>query len=122
MAQAGHLPAFLAVENHTLHRPLAAICAVSVASYAVMYAMYIVLNRNVDVIGAVMIAICLYYSIIAYALQFVAFLHLRWVTPDATRILRSPLGTCGAFLGLALCAVSFAAILHLPSVEGDAYF
>mmetsp|Transcript_53889 Transcript_53889/g.108223 ORF Transcript_53889/g.108223 Transcript_53889/m.108223 type:complete len:504 (-) Transcript_53889:49-1560(-) len=121
MAQDGYFPSCLGLRSSSAGTPLAGLVAGSSCALGVVLALYLVTGGDVDALGCVAIAMCLFSTLLSYAVQLSCFLHLRVRQPEADRPFRSPFGIPGAAAGLALSAASMAAVLCLPALQGPLY-
>mmetsp|Transcript_74113 Transcript_74113/g.191167 ORF Transcript_74113/g.191167 Transcript_74113/m.191167 type:complete len:480 (-) Transcript_74113:193-1632(-) len=119
MAYDGYFPKGLNRRTQSTGRPYVAIITGSALTYLITVVLYLATGKDGNLIGAITIAMCLFCTMISYVVQLACFLWCRIKLPEAERHFRSPFGVAGAVAGLVLCAISFGAILYLPTTEAS---
>ena len=112
LSRAGYFPTWLSVTHgrrQTPHRALLVGSALGfAAALGIQYA-----GQNSPV-GAVLLNMAVFGAVLAYILQMLSFVLLRRNFPQIERPFRSPLGVAGAWVAMAIAAVTFVTLFLNP--------
>lgn len=121
LSRAGYLPRGLSVvsKHHTPHRAL-------IAGAVVGFGMCVLIASFKGSVGAALLNMAVFGSVISYAIVLLAYLKLAKDRPSLPRPYKSPLGVFGAWVALVLSLVCLAATFAnrelWPGVVGTAVF
>jgi ethanolamine permease len=121
LSRAGYLPRGLSVvsRHHTPHRAL-------IAGAVAGFGMCVLIAQFAKGVGAALLNMAVFGSVISYAIVLLAYLKLAKSCPGMLRPYKSPLGVLGAWVALALSLVclvaTFTARELRPGVIGTAVF
>jgi len=114
LSRAGYFPRWLSRTHTTRKTPHVALVTGAGIGYAVALAIHSLGPEHP--VGAVLLNMAVFGAVIAYVLQMASFVLLRWRLPDIERPYRSPLGTPGALVALAISAVTLVALFVVDDV------
>jgi len=121
LSRAGYLPRGLSVVS-AHHTPYRSLILGAVAGFG----MCVLIQVFAQSVGAALLNMAVFGSVISYAIVLVAYLKLAKSRPDLPRPYKSPLGVGGAWVALVLSLVcmgaTFAAKDLRPGVYGTAIF
>ncbi|MAQ17146.1 MAG: ethanolamine permease [Sandaracinus sp.] len=112
LSRAGYFPRFLSVTHPTRKTPHVALVVGALVGYGVALVIHFLGSEHP--VGAVLLNMAIFGAVIAYALQMISFLLLRFRRPGMERPYRSPLGIVGALLAL---GISLACLVGLFVVD-----
>ncbi|WP_395089471.1 ethanolamine permease [Armatimonas sp.] len=121
LSRAGYLPRGLSVVSRyqTPHRAL-------IVGAVVGFGMCVLISSFKANVGAALLNMAVFGSVISYVIVLIAYLKLAKSRPELPRPYKSPLGTFGAGVGLILAVIcllaTFAAPDLRPGVVGTAIF
>lgn len=96
LSRAGYLPPWLSITHRLRRTPIRAMVAGAVLGYTAALAIHF--SPHDSPVGAILLNMAVFGAVIAYILQMVSFVLLRWRFPELLRPYRSPLGAVGAVL------------------------
>jgi ethanolamine permease len=108
LSRAGYFPRWLSLTHRTRETPWVALVAGAGLGYAVALTIHMLPSDHP--VGAVLIHMAVFGAVISYVLQMVSFLLLRRRLPGMPRPYRSRLGAAGAWIALAVAAVTLVAL------------
>jgi ethanolamine permease len=108
LSRAGYFPTWLSITGGKSQTPERALIAGSVLGFAVAFAIQLAGQKSPT--GAVLLNMAVFGAVMAYVLQMVSFLRLRWAFPSIDRPYRSPLGVPGAVAAIVISLVTLAAL------------
>src|SRR5207249_2402443 len=100
----GYFPAWLSVTGGKRRTPARALIAGSIMGYGVALAIRFAGQKSPA--GAVLLNMAVFGAVIAYVLQMVSFLRLRFAFRSIDKPYRSPMGAAGAVMAMAIAAVT----------------
>jgi ethanolamine permease len=108
LSRAGYFPRFLSVTHGRHQTPQAALLAGSLLGLGVMFFVWFVYGekRGGAFIGAALLNMAVFGAMLSYVMQALSFVLLRVRLPDIHRPYRSPLGSAGAVVALAIALVT----------------
>lgn len=122
LSRAGYFPTWLSVTNGSRKTPDRALIAGSVLGFAVCLVIQFAGQKSP--VGATLLNMAVFGAVLAYVLQMLSFLVLRWRFRSLTRPYRSPLGEAGAYAAIAIALATlwmlFANTEYRPGVIGAA--
>jgi len=108
LSRAGYFPRWLSLTHRTRETPWVALVAGALLGYAVALTIHMLPSDHP--VGAVLLHMAVFGAVISYVLQMASFLLLRKRFPDMQRPYRSRLGAAGAWIALAIAAVTLAGL------------
>ena len=98
LSRAGYFPRWLSLTHARRQTPHVALIVGALLGYVV--ALFLHFLPKEHPVGAVLLNMAVFGAVIAYALQMISYLLLRWRMPHVPRPYRSPLGIAGAVIAL----------------------
>jgi ethanolamine permease len=108
LSRAGYFPRWLSRTHPRRKTPHIALFVGALLGYAVAYGIHSLGPGHP--VGAVLLNMAVFGAVIAYALQMLSFILLRFRFPEIERPYRSPLGVPGAVLALLIALVTLVAL------------
>jgi ethanolamine permease len=108
LSRAGYFPRWLSLTHRTRKTPWVALLAGAVLGFAVALTIHTLPSEHP--VGAVLLNMAVFGAVISYVLQMASFLLLRRNLPHMARPYRSRLGIAGAWIALAIAAVTLVAL------------
>jgi ethanolamine permease len=108
LSRAGYFPSWLSLTHGRRQTPHVALVAGAVLGYAVAFAIH--LTGPEHPVGAVLLNMAVFGAVISYVLQMASFILLRVRLPHIERPYRSPFGSAGAVVALAIAAAALVAL------------
>ncbi|NJN51294.1 MAG: ethanolamine permease [Gammaproteobacteria bacterium] len=117
LSRAGYFPVWFSETHGTRKTPQRAMISGALLALGVMFIVWFSLGheRGAAVIGGTLLNMAVFGAMFSYVLQGVAFLLLRARRPHIERPYRSPLGSIGAAITVAIAAVTIYVQLLDPS-------
>ena len=112
LSRAGYFPTWLSVTHGTRETPQRALFAGSALGFAVAFGIY--LAPEGSPVGAILLNMAVFGAVLAYVLQMVSFIVLRFRFPKLDRPYRSPAGLAGAMAAAAIALVTLAMLFANP--------
>ena len=112
LSRAGYFPTWLSVTHGTRETPQRALFAGSALGFAVALGIY--LAPEGSPVGAILLNMAVFGAVLAYVLQMVSFIVLRFRFPKLDRPYRSPAGLAGAMAAAAIALVTLAMLFANP--------
>ncbi|HEY5646370.1 MAG TPA: amino acid permease, partial [Pseudomonadales bacterium] len=108
LSRAGYFPTFLSLTHGERKTPHVAMIAGAVVGIGVMLAVWFLVGveRGTAIIGGTLLNMAVFGAMFSYIMQAASFLLLRRDQPDMERPYRSPLGSAGAYLTIAIAVVT----------------
>jgi ethanolamine permease len=115
LSRAGYFPRWMSITHGERRTPHVALVVGAVIGYAIALGIHYsdAIFGRVPV-GAVLLNMAVFGAVISYGLQMVSFILLRKNLPHIERPYRSPLGTPGAWIALAISSVTLVFLLANP--------
>lgn len=104
LSRAGYFPSWLSVTHGQRKTPHRALIAGSLLGFAA--ALTIQLAGQNSPVGAVLLNMAVFGAVLAYILQMLSFMLLRWKFPQMSRPYVSPVGVAGAAVATAIAALT----------------
>ncbi len=104
LSRAGYFPTWLSVTHGQRKTPHRALLAGSALGFAA--ALAIQLAGQASTVGAILLNMAVFGAVLAYILQMLSFLLLRWKFPRIDRPYVSPVGSAGALIAMVLAAAT----------------
>ncbi len=117
LSRAGYFPQWLSVTGSRHQTPVRALVAGSALGMAAALGIYF-FGQNSQV-GAILLNMAVFGAVIAYILQMASFLILR--KKNLERPYVSPLGAAGAWIALAIAAVTLVVLFQNPDYNKGVY-
>jgi len=117
LSRAGYFPQWLSVTSSRHQTPVRALVSGSLLGLAAALGIYL-FGQNSQV-GAILLNMAVFGAVIAYILQMASFLLLR--KKDLDRPYISPLGVAGAWIAIAISAVTLVALFLNPDYNKGVY-
>ncbi|MEE2677402.1 MAG: ethanolamine permease [Myxococcota bacterium] len=114
LSRAGYFPRWLSVTHGRRQTPHVALVAGAVLGYGVAFAIHALGSEHP--VGAVLLNMAVFGAVLSYGLQMLSFLLLRRRFPDVARPYRSPLGSTGAAVALAISLLTLFALFAADPV------
>ncbi|MBT37837.1 MAG: ethanolamine permease [bacterium] len=108
LSRAGYFPRWLSVTHARRQTPHVALVAGAALGYAVAFAIHWLGSDHP--VGAVLLNMAVFGAVVSYGLQMLSFLLLRRRFPGVERPYRSPLGSAGAWVALAISLLTLVAL------------
>jgi ethanolamine permease len=122
LSRAGYFPTWLSVTHGARQTPGRALIAGSVLGYLAALAIFFAGDKSA--LGAVLLNMAVFGAVIAYILQMMSFILLRVRFPRIARPYRSPLGSTGAAIAIAIALATLLTLFlnrdYRPGVIGAA--
>src|SRR3954447_26665603 len=112
LSRAGYFPTWLSVTHGARQTPHRALLAGSALGFAAALAIY--LTPQGGTVGAALLNMAVFGAVMAYILQMVSFIALRWKFPDMERPYRSKVGVAGAAVAGIISAVTLYILFANP--------
>ncbi len=100
LSRAGYFPTWLSTTHGTRQTPGRALLAGSILGYLAALVIYFAGQKSAA--GAMLLNMAVFGAVIAYIFQMASFIRLRVLFPSLARPYRSPLGTAGAAVAIAI--------------------
>jgi ethanolamine permease len=108
LSRAGYFPRWLSLTHAVRATPHVALFAGALLGYATALAIWWLGTEHP--VGAVLLNMAVFGAVLSYVLQMASYVLLRIRLPEIARPFRSPLGTPGALLALAIAATTLVAL------------
>jgi ethanolamine permease len=108
LSRAGYFPRWLSVTHGVRQTPHAALIVGAVLGYGVALTIHWLGAEHP--VGAVLLNMAVFGAVIAYALQMLSFILLRWRLPHIERPYRSPVGVAGAAVALGIAVATLVSL------------
>ena len=122
LSRAGYFPTWLSVTHATRQTPVRALVAGSAIGYLAALAIHLAGQKSQ--VGAILLNMAVFGSVVAYVLQMLSFICLRLRFPALMRPYRSPLGSAGAAVAGVIAIATFCILFlnrdYRPGVIGAA--
>lgn len=121
LSRSGYLPRVLSLTGGRHKTPVIAMLAGSGLGLAIMVVLYFLQGREDAgvMIGVILLNMAVFGAILSYISRAAAFIVLRRSHPGLVRPWRSPLGTPGALLTIAICVITLGVQMRDPAfVDG----
>jgi ethanolamine permease len=122
LSRAGYFPTWLSITHPTRQTPGRALFAGSVLGYLAALTIYLAGQKSP--VGAVLLNMAVFGAVIAYVFQMLSFIRLRVAFPSMARPYRSPVGSTGAAVAIAIAFVTLFTLFrnrdYRPGVIGAA--
>lgn len=123
LARAGYFPHWMSI-THGRHKiPHVALITGALIGFATMMVVFLVAGteKGGAFIGGTLLNMAVFGAMISYGLQAISFIRLRRKLPHIERPYRSPLGIPGAWITLAIAAVTLIVQLRDPVYQNGVY-
>jgi len=115
LSRAGYFPRWLSVtsKTNTPHRAL-------IAGATIGFICVLLVSTGIQAVDAVILNMAVFGALISYILVMVSYMKLKG-NPYLPKPYESPLGTSGAFVGLALATFALVACMSIPDYRGGVW-
>ncbi len=109
LSRAGYLPTALSVTGKHTQTPNVALASGSAMALSTLLIIWFLGGKhNVAFMGGFLVSMIVFAGMVSYVMQSISFIQLRAKYPAIARPFRSPFGTFGAYLTIAICMVTLA--------------
>lgn len=107
LSRAGYFPTGLSITNPRTNTPNRALATGSVMALILLFVLWFTIGRdNQGLMGGFIVSMLVFAGMVSYILQSLAFIRLRQQLPTLERPFRSPFGSFGAILVIAICVLT----------------
>jgi ethanolamine permease len=107
LSRAGYFPTALSITNPRTNTPNVALATGSAMALILLFVLWFTIGReNQGLMGGFIVSMLVFAGMVSYILQSLAFIRLRQRFPALERPFRSPLGSFGALVVIAICIVT----------------
>ncbi len=119
LSRAGYFPRVLSLTHSRFKTPHVALAAGSLVGLSVMLVLWFSLGaeRAGAEIGATLLNMTVFAAMLSYVMQALSYLVLKRNAPELQRPFKSPLGSAGAWLTLAIAVVVIVVQLSTPAYQ-----